>query len=197
MGHDTATLLDRLRQVEMSGVPAQLERCFETKTGTRWFATTISLIAGSPPEAPRFATAALEITDRKRAEARQRLLLDELNHRVKNTLAVVQSLAQQSFRGDLADSTAKQAFEARLMAVAAAHKLLVQQDWAAVSVRALVADVAGPGCGADRARLDLDGPDVELPPQTAVSIALALHELCTNAVKYGALFNDRGRISVR
>ncbi|WP_347303507.1 HWE histidine kinase domain-containing protein [Croceibacterium sp. TMG7-5b_MA50] len=190
-------LIDKLRQVEASGAPAQLERCFETAAGTRWFATTISPIAGSAPDAPRFATASLEITDRKRAEAQQRLLLDELNHRVKNTLAVVQSLAQQSFRGDMATSAAKQAFEARLMAVAAAHKLLVQQDWVAVSVSALVADVVGPGCGADRGRIDISGPDMELPPQTAVSIALALHELCTNAVKYGALSNDRGRVSIR
>ena len=197
MEHGATALIEHLRQVEASGNPATLERCFETVEGTRWFATTISPVAGSPRTAPRFATASLEITERKRAEARQRLLLDELNHRVKNTLAVVQSLAQQSFRGDLADPAAKRAFEARLMAVAAAHKLLVQQDWDAVSLRALVADVAGPGCGADRARVDAEGPDVELPAQTAVSIALALHELCTNAVKYGALSNDSGRVAVR
>jgi two-component sensor histidine kinase/PAS domain-containing protein len=196
MERGSTALIERLREVEASGVPAHLERCFETAAGTRWFATTISPISGSPTDAPRFATASLEITERKRAEAQQRLLLNELNHRVKNTLAIVQSLAQQSFRGDLADPAAKRAFEARLMAVAAAHKLLVEQAWEAVSLRALVADVAGPGCGADRRRVDASGPEVELPPQTAVSIALALHELCTNAVKYGALSNDSGRVSI-
>lgn len=189
-------LIERLREVEASGASATLEQCFETATGKRWFVTTISPIIGSPPDAPRFATASLEISDRKRAEAQQQLLLEELNHRIKNTLAVVQSLAQQSFRGDLADPAAKRTFEARLMAVAAAHRLLVQQDWAAVSLRSLVEDVAGPGCGADRARIDAGGPDVTLSPQTAVSIALALHELCTNAVKYGALSNDSGRVAV-
>jgi two-component sensor histidine kinase/PAS domain-containing protein len=195
-GPAAAPLIERLRKVEANGAPAYFERCFETEAGTRWFATTISPIAGYPPDAPRFATASLEITDRKRAEAQQRVLLDELNHRVKNTLAVVQSLAQQSFRGDLADPTAKRAFEARLKAVAAANGLLVRQDWKAASIRALVADVAGPGCGADQGRFDIGGPDVELPPQTAVPIALALHELCTNAVKYGALSNGNGRVAV-
>ena len=62
---------------------------------------------------------------------------------------------------------------------------------------ALVSEAVGPGCGADRARIEIEGPDIELPPKTAVSIALALHELCTNAVKYGALSNATGRVGVR
>ena len=190
-------LLERLRAMEAGGPPSNVERSIETATGTRWFAVTISPIAGSPPEAPRFAMAAVDITDRKRGEAHQRLLLDELNHRVKNTLAVVQSLAQQSFRGDQATPAARRAFEARLAAVASAHNLLVRQDWTSASLRVLAAEVAGPGCGADRARIDLDGPDILLPPPTAVSLALAFHELCTNAVKYGSLSNDEGRVTLR
>jgi two-component sensor histidine kinase len=174
-----------------------VEHSVETPFGTRWFAVTISPVAGSSPEAPRFATVSVEITERKRAEAHQRLLIDELNHRVKNLLAIVQSLAQMSFRGDQVSSSAKQAFEARLSAVAAAHNLLVRENWEAASMLALVSEAVGPGCGADRARIDVEGPDIDLPPKTAVSIALALHELCTNAVKYGALSNAVGRVSVR
>lgn len=197
MSDQAATqMLARLEKVESAGVPLKLEECFETDTGPRWFAVTINLIADYPSTTPRFTIASLDITERKRAEAQQRLLLEELNHRVKNTLAVVQSLAHQSFKGDLADPSAKRAFESRLLAVSAAHSLLVEQNWKAVSVEALVKDVAGPGCGADRSRVDAEGPNVEIPPQIAVSLALALHELCTNAVKYGALSNETGRISI-
>ena len=191
-----AAFLQRLTMSRGSGVPTSLERSIDAAGGVRWFTVTISPIAGSPPDAPRFATAALDITDRKRAESQQQLLLLELNHRVKNTLAVVQSLAQQTFRGDQASPAARRAFDARLAAVAAAHHQLVRQDWRAASINVLIADVVGPGCGANAERFDIAGPDVMLPPRTAVSLALALHELCTNAVKYGALSNDTGRVDV-
>lgn len=190
-------LLQQLRDVEARGVPMSVENAIDTAAGTRWFAVTISPVADSPPEAPRFATVSVEISERKRAEARQQLLINELHHRVKNLLAIVQSLAQQSFRGDQASPSARQAFESRLSAVAAAHDLLVRRDWEAASLLRLVSESAGPGCGADRARIDIDGPDIDLPSKTAVSLALALHELCTNAVKYGALSNASGRIAVR
>ncbi|MEH3040021.1 MAG: PAS domain-containing protein [Sphingomonas paucimobilis] len=191
------TLLDCLAQVERTGAASSMEHPVETPAGTRWFMMTISPIAGSPADAPRFATASIDITQRKQAEAHQRLLLDELNHRVKNTLAVVQSLAQLSFRGDQVNPAALRAFESRLAAVASAHHLLVRQDWTSVSLGVLIADVVGPGCGADRERIDIDGRDVLLPPPIAVSLALAFHELCTNAVKYGALSNGTGRVAIR
>ena len=192
----TEPLLDGLAQVEESGSALSMEQSISTPGRPRWFMMTISPIADSPSNAPRFALASYEITDRKRAEERQQLLLAELSHRVKNTIAIVQSLAQQSFRGDQATPEARIAFESRLTAVASAHSLLVKQEWTSASLSVLVADVAGPGCGADRSRFDVDGPDVLLPPQTAVSLALAFHELCTNAVKYGALSNETGRISI-
>jgi PAS domain S-box-containing protein len=123
-----AAFLERLKMSQTSGVPTSLERSIDAIGGVRWFTVTISPIVGSPPDAPRFATAALDITERKRAESQQQLLLLELNHRVKNTLAVVQSLAQQTFRGDQASPAARRAFDARLAAVAAAHHQLVRQD---------------------------------------------------------------------
>ncbi|MBW6530408.1 PAS domain S-box protein [Sphingomonas sp. RRHST34] len=193
---DASAFLQRVKQAQASGLPTSLERSIEASNGVRWFIETISPIAGSPVDAPRFTTAALDITERKRAEAQQQLLLLELNHRVKNTLAVVQSLALQTFRGDQATPAARRAFDARLAAVAAAHHQLVRQDWRAASIGVLVGDVVGPGCGTTFDRFDIAGPDVMLPPRTSVSLALALHELCTNAVKYGALSNDSGRVAV-
>ena len=135
------------------------------------------------------------VMERKRTEEHQRLLVHELNHRVKNTLAVVQSLAAQSFKGDAATPAAKQAFESRLTALAGAHDLLTRENWEAASLRE-IAERSGRGCGADPARVTLNGPDLRLQPKAAVSISMALHELCTNAVKYGALSTEEGSIAV-
>ncbi|HEY0012722.1 MAG TPA: HWE histidine kinase domain-containing protein [Allosphingosinicella sp.] len=135
------------------------------------------------------------VLERKRTEEHQRLLLNELNHRVKNTLAVIQSIAQQTFRGDAAVPEARQAFESRLTALAAAHDLLTGRNWEAASLLAVI-DRAGLGCGAGSDRIAIRGEDIELAPRTALSIAMALHELCTNAVKYGALANEKGRVTV-
>jgi PAS domain S-box-containing protein len=194
---EAAKMVDRLRKIEAAGRPSSLEMQHGNDESMRWFIVTISPIMNSPADAPRFATASFEITERKRAEALQRVLLEELNHRVKNTLAVVQSLAVQTFRGDQATPQARQTFDARLAAVASANTLLLRQEWETVSLHVLVADTVGPGCGADSARIDIEGPDLALPARMAVSLTLALHELCTNAVKYGALSNENGRIGIR
>jgi PAS domain S-box-containing protein len=135
------------------------------------------------------------VLERERAEEHQRLLLNELNHRVKNTLAVIQSIAQQTFRGDAATAQARQSFESRLTALASAHDLLTGRNWEAASLMEVI-DRAGIGCGADAGRIAFEGEDIQLAPRTAVSIAMALHELCTNAVKYGALSNESGRVTV-
>jgi PAS domain S-box-containing protein len=135
------------------------------------------------------------VLERKRTEEHQRLLLNELNHRVKNTLAVIQSIAVQTFRGDAATPAARQAFESRLTALAGAHDLLTGRNWEAAPL-AQVIEQAGIGCGAGPERVRIEGEDVELAPRTALSIAMALHELCTNAVKYGALSNEAGTVTV-
>lgn len=135
------------------------------------------------------------VMERKRREEHQRLLVHELNHRVKNTLAIVQGLAAQTFRGGAADPSSKQAFESRLTALAEAHDLLTGANWEAASLRDIVVK-SGRGCGADPTRVTINGPNLWLQPQAAVSLSLALHELCTNAVKYGALSTETGSVSV-
>jgi len=133
-----------------------------------------------------------DITERKRAETRTRLLIDELNHRVKNTLAVVQNLARQSLRGADVPAAARQAFELRLLALAAAHDVLTQRQWDAAGLR----EVAMTAVGAADARITLSGPEVAVGPDVAVALSLALHELTTNARKYGALSADGGAVEV-
>ncbi len=135
------------------------------------------------------------VLERRRAEEHLHLLVNELNHRVKNTLAIVQSIAVQTFAGDGVDGRQRRAFESRLAALAAAHDLLTAENWEFASLRQVI-EKAGSGCGAAPDRLTVVGPEVKVQPRTAVSIGMAIHELCTNAVKYGALSNDSGRIIV-
>jgi PAS domain S-box-containing protein len=136
-----------------------------------------------------------DISDRKRFERQQQMLVGELNHRVKNTLAIVQSLAHQTFDKDSANAPAVASFEGRLQALAAAHNLLTRKNWEAAPMAEVVAETLAPFGAAGRC--SAEGPMLMLPPSTAVALALATHELATNAAKYGALSNDSGRVSVR
>ncbi len=135
-----------------------------------------------------------DITERKRAEERQRLLVNELNHRVKNTLAVVQSIAQQTLRGDQTAAAAREALEGRLAALSAAHDVLTQESWSSASLHEIAAKAVRPFC--DASRCTITGPDIRLNPRTAVAVALAIHELATNAAKYGALSSQAGRVLI-
>jgi PAS domain S-box-containing protein len=136
----------------------------------------------------------LEVEHRRRAEEAKGLLLAEIKHRVKNTLATVQAMASQSFRGSRPEE--RQAFISRIHALSRAHDLLTQQGGDFVSLRSIVGHALEPFLAADQPRASLNGPDGQLPPNKAVLLALVLHELATNAVKYGSLSRDEGRVSV-
>lgn len=135
-----------------------------------------------------------DVTERKRLERHQQLLVGELNHRVKNTLAIVQSLAHQTFKKDAASGEGIARFEGRLQALASAHSLLTRKNWESASIDEVISEALAPFC--TRARCQAEGPRLMLPPTTAVALALATHELATNAAKYGALSNDTGRILI-
>lgn len=138
-----------------------------------------------------------DITEEKAAAERQRLLTNELNHRVKNTLATVQSIAAQTFRGKT-DEAARRMFDARMVALSNTHNVLTCENWESASLRSVVESALAPHALAeiDTARFDLVGPDTRLHPKVAVTLAMALHELMTNAAKYGALSVPEGRVSV-
>jgi PAS domain S-box-containing protein len=142
----------------------------------------------------------VDITDAKLAEEHLLLLIHELNHRVKNTLATVQSIASQSLRGldGPAADAARAAFEARLLALARVHDVLTRESWEGAELGTVVADAIRPLDASEpgRSRFDVEGPPLRLPPRVALSIAMALHELGTNAVKYGALSNESGRVAI-
>lgn len=139
------------------------------------------------------AGASRDLTQLKNAEEHQRLLENELNHRVKNSLATVQSIAAQTLRTATDLATAREALEARIISLARAHDLLTDRSWLAAEFGAVVRGALEPFA---LARFDISGPALDIPPGHALMLSLALHELATNAAKYGALSNESGRVQV-
>lgn len=128
-----------------------------------------------------------DVTARRRAEDHRALLANELSHRVKNTLATLQSIVAQTIRNASSLETAGETLSARIMSMAAANDLLVNERWESASITDLLARALAPFGVEDADRFYLSGPDVRLQPRIAIALALALHELATNASKYGAL----------
>ena len=138
-----------------------------------------------------------DISEAKAWDARQRLLLGELTHRVKNTLTVVQSLAHQTQRGSTSLDDFVERFDGRLAALANAHRLLVQSNWQGADLMALVRSQLQAYLAEDQRRVRIDGEPVMLPSQLATPFGLVLHELATNASKYGALSTPRGYVLLK
>ncbi len=138
----------------------------------------------------------VDITSRKAAEERQQLLLEELNHRVKNTLATVMAISTQTFRTTGSPEAFRRAFEGRLLALSQTHDLLTLSCWTGVSLREILEQELSPHVSPDSDRVLLAGDNVRLGPVVAVTLGMAFHELVTNAAKYGALSVARGRVHV-
>lgn len=162
----------------------------------RWVAAKGRGIFNPGGECTRVIGTAIDITARKQAEQHQRLLIDELSHRAKNLLALVQGIAQQSFKGEQSSEQMLSAFEGRLGALSAAHNILTRERWDSVPMRQLIEDTLAAVRPVGH-RISVTGPDVYLPPKTGVSLAMAFHELATNALKYGSLSNELGTVEVR
>ena len=137
-----------------------------------------------------------DITERKQADARQKLLVDELNHRVKNTLTTVQSIAWQTFRQNLPPEVARERFEARLLALSRTHNLLNDSKWEGAALGNILIEELQPYGAGERKRFGLQGPYLHLAPRLAVVLGMAFHELTTNAAKYGALSVPTGSVHV-
>lgn len=135
----------------------------------------------------------MDVTDRKQAEEQRTLLIHELNHRVKNTLATVQSLASQTLRNTERSRDAHAQFDARLAALSRAHDVLTSESWGGADLREIVERALMPFQSVE-GRVVTDGPRVRLSPKQALALSMALHELATNAVKYGALSDATGEV---
>jgi PAS domain S-box-containing protein len=205
IGRPIATLAPPDRENEM---PAILERIrrgekvdhFETirrrKDGSLVdISLTVSPIRDERGRILGASKIARDITARKQAEERQRLLTTELSHRVKNMLAVVGVLAERSCANATSIAACLETFRGRLQALGAAHNALIAGDWSWASLAALVKTAVEPYMGEDD-RIRLDIQDLRITPELALSLALGLHELATNAAKYGALSSPTGHIAL-
>jgi two-component sensor histidine kinase/PAS domain-containing protein len=139
------------------------------------------------------AAVVTDISERKEREAQDEILQQELAHRLKNTLATVQAIASQTLR-PVEDRAYVEAFEQRLATLSSAHDILFRRDWQSALVRPVVANLMDKLGMTDR--VNFQGPDIEMGPRATLSTSLILHELATNAMKYGALSNDTGRVEL-
>lgn len=177
-----------------SGVSVRLQRSPGEEPEERFVDFIYQPIRDAKGEVSGIFVEGSDVTERIRAQRQQRLLLDELNHRVKNTLANVQAIAAQTLRTSPDPAHFRQAFESRLMALSATHDLLTASTWSGAELTDVLLIELKPH-GANHYRFD--GPPVTLSSQEALTFGLVFHELATNAAKYGALSSPEGCVSVR
>jgi PAS domain S-box-containing protein len=194
--------LDRIHQLAAE-LEARGETRMETDLRLRWPDGTPKWVGLRAQRAPtsdggnRVIGVLYDITAQKHAEERTELIARELRHRLKNSLSVIQSIASQSMRGQPDPESGLAAFNGRLLALAAAAGSTGEADWQNTSMVELVRRILDPYRDVgDSERVHLDGQDTALPAPFASAIALALHELATNAAKYGALSVKTGKVSV-
>jgi len=163
--------------------------------GVRIYDYIFTPVIGPDGEVEAIAGSTRDVTERKRHEQHLQLLINELNHRVKNSLAMVQSITRQTFRNAQNIIDAGEKIEERLLALAGAHDVLTRENWHSADIHDLVqaaADLHGEG----GQRFDIQGAPCRLDPRRALALAMALHELGTNAAKHGALSGPDGRVRV-
>lgn len=180
-----------------AGGQYQLEYRIRRRDGqVRWVMDRGQVIRDGDGKPLRVIGVVLDITETKEAELRQYLLFDELNHRVKNTLAIVQALAQQTLRTRPDPRQFAEAFSDRLASLARAHSLLTNESWRGAALRDIVTTALEAFVDEGRP-VEIGGDAVMIPPTATITLSLMLHELATNAAKYGALSVAEGRVSIR
>lgn len=192
---DELGIVERIRRGEKIDPYETVRRC---KNGALLdVSLTVSPLTDARGRIVGASAIARDITERRRQQYLRELLINELNHRVKNTLATVQSFAMQTLRNAATPAEGWDAFEARLVALAKAHDVLTQQQWEGADLDNVVADAIAPySYGAAGSRFRAAGPHIRLEPKAALALSMALHELATNAVKYGALSNGTGNVEI-
>ena len=142
------------------------------------------------------AQAGIDAKEREAADKLQKLILQELHHRIKNTLATVSAIASQSLRTATSIAHGQQAIEGRLAALGRAHDLLMQVSWANANLVNVVRGATEPYDGQGAGRFSIDGPDIGITSGAAIALAMTFNELCTNTTKFGALSVPAGRIEI-
>ncbi|HXV31986.1 MAG TPA: PAS domain S-box protein, partial [Sinorhizobium sp.] len=163
---------------------------------TRWIESFGQFSPHNGIGAARFVGVSMDITERKETEAQRNLLVAELSHRVKNTLAIVSSIARQSFSTNPDAQDAHRSFDARIRALAQTHTRLAEASWSGVLLETVLFDELAPYHNEGRNNVSLNGPQTMLPPKHALTLGMAAHELATNAAKHGALSVKAGCVDI-
>ncbi|WP_119303821.1 sensor histidine kinase [Dongia deserti] len=181
-------------QIAMAEGRATNERWHLRKDGSRFWGAGLTMPLRDGNRLEGFIKIMRDQTERRRTEQTRKLLLGELSHRVKNTLALVQALAEQTLKHTPDPAAFADSYRERLIALSRAHDVLTREVWE----RASIADVVDTAIGAwmSGGRVTVQGPEVWLNPQQAMTFSLAMHELATNAAKYGALSTPEGRVAI-
>jgi PAS domain S-box-containing protein len=187
-----------LKQVRGELGDYSIEKRYVRQDGeVRWMAVKSTTVRDADNRFLYGVRVVQDVTERRQAEQSQQLLIDELNHRTKNTLAIVQSLFWQTARDKSASGELRDAFEGRLFALSKAHEQLTIGHWESAPLKDIIVAGIGAHFTSPGDRIEMIGDLVVLRPKAALTLAMACHELATNAVKYGALSVTAGRISVR
>jgi two-component sensor histidine kinase len=176
-----------------TGEPYTLRKRYVRPDGSLIWTEVMVARLGGPAQG--VLSIAVDLTDRMRAEEHQTLLVNELNHRVKNTLTLVQSLAAMTKRHSDSPEQFYDAFSARLRALSTTHNLLTEGLWESASLADMLAGELQP-YESDRSQAELRGEPIKLRPHHAISLGMVFHELAANAAKYGALSTPKGRVAV-
>jgi PAS domain S-box-containing protein len=178
----------------MSEGRAADERWHVRSDGSRFWGSGLMMPLQTGEPVPGLLKIMRDDTERRKADERQQLLIDELNHRVKNTLATVQALADQTLKTARTPDAFPDAFRSRLFALARAHDMLTRQAWEMVYIEDLVRAAMAPWI--EEGRVSLSGPPVRVSPKQAIAVAMALHELASNAAQHGALSVHQGSVDI-
>jgi two-component system, chemotaxis family, CheB/CheR fusion protein len=191
--NEKAMILARIRDGEHVD---HSETALLTKDGKEiWVSLSASPLTNAEGDVVGASKIVRDITLRRLADEHRNILVGELNHRAKNSLAMVRAIAAQTLKGALSLEEAQLAFESRLEALARGHDLLTFGNWAGTDLSSVAKATVEPHGGGE-SRFHIEGPFVSLTPATALTFTMALHELCTNAVKYGALSDSLGTVSI-
>jgi PAS domain S-box-containing protein len=199
MAHsDDAEVLTRIK-AEFEGSSSGTEvLCSRKDGGEFWTDVFISPVRDEGGDIVQYFASFVDLTEHKEDEAQSKMLIDELNHRVKNTLSTVQSIVWQTLRTPSDPKVIRESIESRLFALSRSHDLLTRENWESAGLLDIVHDALEPfGVSGGRAdRIAIMGENIRFPPKSALALGIAFNELATNAVKYGALSNAAGSILI-
>ncbi len=189
-----ATVIAAKREAVSTGQSQRTEFSLDEGGALRWYDLHIEALRNDTGEIVGLTCASVDVTDRKEGEAHLRLLLRELTHRSKNLLAVIQAMARQTARHAGSIDSFLTQFSARLQALAASHDLLIRESWHGASLTELVRSQLSAYLNDALHQVKIEGPEIAIKPEAAQNLGLALHELCANAARFGALSTPEGKV---